>query len=288
MSALRRRLAALVDSVKGRPRVVTSLAVFDAYGAAGGGLLAGGLAYAGLLASLAGCLLIVGLVGFLVRDPVRQAALVDELAQRVPPLAGLLHTGLERVADSAVEFSIIGLLGLAWGIGRFYDALDTAFGRVFSGDHQRGFLSRLVRGLGVAGVLVGAIVGSVVLGTVTALVDSILPPDVMPIVGGVASVGFALTPILLYVAGVGAIYRWVPPSKVPWRYAGRPTLVVALGLAVLSNVFVAIQGRLLGALEIFSGFVVVLATMVWLSFGFQLLLLGAAWVRVRQTSVRGG
>jgi uncharacterized BrkB/YihY/UPF0761 family membrane protein len=288
MTALRRRLAALVDSLRERRRVATALAVFDAYGAAGGGLLAGGLAYGGLLASLAACLLIVGLTGFLVRDPVRQAALVDELAQRVPPLAELLHTGLERVADSAAEFSIIGLLGLSWGIGRFYGDLDTAFGRVFSGSHQRGFVARVVRGLGVAGVLIAAIVGSVVLGTVTALVDSILPLDVLPIVSAIASIGFALTPILLYVAGVGAIYRWVPPSTVPWRYAGRPTLVVALGLAVLSNVFVTIQGRLLGALEIFSGFVVVLATMIWLSLGFQLLLLGAAWVRVRQTAVRGG
>jgi uncharacterized BrkB/YihY/UPF0761 family membrane protein len=123
---------------------------------------------------------------------------------------------------------------------------------------------------------------------VTALVDSILPPDALPIVSGIASVGFTLTPILLYVASVGAIYRWVPPSTVPWRFAGRPTLVVALGLAIFSNVFVTIQGRLLGALEIFSGFVVVLATMIWLSLGFQLLLLGAAWVRVRQTPVSDG
>ena len=82
-----------------QPRVVTAEAVFDAYGSAGGGLLAGGLAYSGLLASLSACLLIVGLIGFLVRDPVRQAALVEELALRLPPLAELLRTGLDRVAD---------------------------------------------------------------------------------------------------------------------------------------------------------------------------------------------
>jgi uncharacterized BrkB/YihY/UPF0761 family membrane protein len=288
VTALRQRLAAFVESVQQRPRVVTVRAVFDLYGSAGGGLLAGGLAYGGLLASLSACLLIVGLIGFLVRDPVRATALVEELAVRLPPLAELLRTGLERVADAAVEFSIVGLLGLSWGIGRFYGDLDTAFGRIFSGDHQRSLVTKLVRGFGVAGILVAAIVGSVVLGTITALVDAILPADVLPIVNGVASFGFALAPILLYVASVGAIYRWVPPSTVPWRYAGRPTLVVALGLALLSNVFVTIQGRLLGALEIFSGFVVVLATVIWLSLGFQLLLIGAAWVRVRQKAVRSG
>lgn len=286
MTMLRRRVAAFVETVRRQPRVVTAEAVFAAYGSAGGGLLAGGLAYSGLLASLSACLLIVGLIGFLVRDPVRQAALVEELALRLPPLAELLRTGLDRVAAAAVEFSIVGLLGMSWGIGRFYGDIDTAFARVFSGARQRGLQARLVRGLAVSGILVGAIVGSVVLGTVTALVDSILPPDVLPIVSALTSIAFALAPILLYVGGVGAIYRWVPPATVPWRYAGRPTFVVALSLALLSNVFVTIQGRLLGALELFSGFVVVLATMIWLSLGFQLLLLGAAWVRVRQTAVR--
>jgi uncharacterized BrkB/YihY/UPF0761 family membrane protein len=287
MTTLRQRLAALVERLRQQPRVGTAEAVFAAYGSAGGGLLAGGLAYSGLLASLSACLLIVGLTGFLVRDPVRQAALVEELALRLPPLAELLRTGLERVADAAVEFSIVGLLGLAWGISRFYGDIDAAFARVFSGARQRGFQARLVRGLVVAGTLVAAIIGSVVLGTVTAVLDTILPAGVEPVVSALTAAAFTLTPILLYVAGVGAIYRWVPPATVPWRFAGRPTLVVALGLALLSNVFVTIQGRLLGALELFSGFVVVLATMIWLSLGFQLLLLGAAWVRVRQTATRG-
>lgn len=288
MTSLRQRLAALVESLRRQPRVVTAQAVLEAYGDAGGGLLAGGLAYSGLLASLSACLLIVGLIGFLVRDPVRQAALVEELALRLPPLAELLRTGLDRVADSATQFSILGLLGLSWGISRFYGDIDTAFGRVFSGVHQRGLRARLVRGLVVTGILIGAIVGSVALGTVTAMVDTILPPDALPVVSAATSVGLILTPVLLYVASVGAILRWVPPATVPWRYAGRPTVVVALALTLLSNIFVAIQGRLLGALELFSGFVIVLATMIWLSLGFQLLLIGAAWVRVRQTAVRGG
>jgi uncharacterized BrkB/YihY/UPF0761 family membrane protein len=265
---------------------VTLEAVLRAYGTAGGGLLAGSLAYSGLLSSLSACLLVVGLIGFLVRDPARQAALVADLGSLLPPLAQLLQTGFDRLAEGAAGFSIVGLLGLSWGIGRFYGDLDAAFARVFSGVRGRGFQSRVVRGFAVTGILVGAIVGSVVLGTITALVDTILPLDALPFVRAVLSFGFGLMPILLYIASVGAIYRWVPPAPVPWRYAGRPTIVAALTLALLSNLFVAIEGRLLGALELFSGFVVVLATMIWLSLGFQVLLLGAAWIRVRQTAIR--
>lgn len=286
MTALRARIDAVVAALQARPSVVTIQAVLERYGAAGGGLLAGGLAYSGLLALLSACLLVVGLTGFIVGDPTRQATLVDDLGARFPPLAGLLRTGFDRVAQGAIAFSIIGLLGLAWGTGRFYGDLDTAFARVFSGVHSRGLVARVARGVGLAGLLVVAILGSVLLGTVTALVDTMLPADVASVARATATYGFALAPILLYVASVGAIYRWVPPHTVPWRYAGRPSLVIGIALALLSNLFVAVQGRLLGALELFSGFVVVLATMLWLSFGFQLLLLGAAWVRVRQTSVR--
>lgn len=286
MSALRARLVVLAASLRERPSVITVLEVVRAYGAAGGGLLAGGLAYSGLLAALSACLLIVGLTGFVIGDPSRQAALVDDLGARVPPLAGLLRTGLDRVADGAVAFSIVGILGLAWGTGRFYGDLDAAFARVFSGVRERSLVARLARGLGLAGLLVLTIMGSVLLGTVTSLLDEIMPGDVAAIARAAASLVLALSPMLLYVASVGAIYRWVPPTTVPWRYAGLPTVVVALALALLSNLFVFIQGRLLGALELFSGFVVVLATMIWLSLGFQLLLLGAAWVRARQVSVR--
>ena len=286
MTALRGRVDRLVAALRERPSVVTVEAVFRGYGAAGGGLLAGGLAYSGLLAALSACLLVVGLTGFVVGDPVRQAAVVDDLGARVPPLAGLLRTGLDRVANGAVAFSIVGLLGLAWGTGRFYGDLDAAFARVFSGVRQRSLPARLARGLALAGLLVLTILGSATLGAATALMDQIMPSNVAPLARAAASLVLALSPILLYVASVGAIYRWVPPATVPWRYAGRPTLVVALTLALLSNLFVAIEGRLLGALELFSGFVVVLATMIWLSLGFQVLLLGAAWVRVRQTSVR--
>lgn len=282
MTPRRERVDRIMASLLGRPAVVTIRVVLEAYGAAGGGLLAGGLAYSGLLAVLSACLLVVGLTGFIVSDPARQAALVADLGTRVPPLAGLLQTGLDRVVEGAVAFSIVGLLGLAWSTGRFYGDLDSAFARVFAGVRQRSLIARLARGIALAGLLILTILGSVLLGTVTALADQILPVDAASVARSVLAALLAVAPVLLYVASVGAIYRWVPPRTVRWRHVGRPALVVALALALLSNLFVFLQGRLLGALELFSGFVVVLATMIWLSLGFQLLLLGAAWVRVRQ------
>jgi uncharacterized BrkB/YihY/UPF0761 family membrane protein len=69
--------------------------------------------------------------------------------------------------------------------------------------------------------------------------------------------------------------------KVPWRALAPPALVAGLILAALTQLFVFIAPRLVGALSVFGGFAAVFATLVWLSWAFQVLLLGAAWVRER-------
>src|SRR6266508_717664 len=67
-----------------------------------------------------------------------------------------------------------------------------------------------------------------------------------------------------------------------WRALVQPAIAVAVVLWAFTNAFVLIQARLVGSLELFSGFAFVLATMIWLSIGFQVLLLGAAWTHVRE------
>ncbi len=255
--------------------------MFDAYDRAGGGLLAAGLAYTGLFAVLSASLFIIGVTGFIVRDPERQAAVVSELARRLPPLAEVLKTGLDRVAGGAVQFSILGVLGLAWGTSRFYDNLDVAFSRIFHDVPARGFASRTVRGFAVVGILVAAIVATVVLASVASLVDSLVLPRDSPIVHVGSAIAFAAVGLALYTVSVTIVYRLVPPRPPTWRALGVPALVIAAVFSIFTNVFVQVQAQLLGSLELFAGFIVVLATMIWLSIGFQILLVGAAWIRIR-------
>lgn len=260
--------------------------MFDAYGAAGGGLLAAGLAYTGLFAALSASLFVIGVTGFIVRDAERQAAVVAELARRLPPLAELLKTGLDKVAGGAVQFSILGIIGLAWGTSRFYDNLDVAFSRVFHDEPARQFTSRTLRSFAVVGILVVAIVATVALASASAIVDSLVLPRDSPLVRVGSAVAFAAAGLALYVLGVTVVYRLVPPRPPTWRALGVPAMVVAAVFSIFTNVFVQVQAQLLGSLQLFAGFIVVLATMVWLSIGFQILLLGAAWIRVRSVGAK--
>jgi membrane protein len=261
--------------------VVTARRTLELYGAAGGGLLAAGLAYTGLFAVLSASLFVVGVIGLIVRDPGREATIVAELARRLPPLAELFQTGIDRVAGGALQVSIAALLGLAWGIGGFYGNLDTAFSRVFRDTPRRGFRSRAIRGFVVVGILVLVIVAAAVLASVGSVVDASFVERDSPLVRFGSTAAFYLVGLALYAGGVAAVYQSVPPRPPSWKACAWPTLLVAVVLSIFTNAFVLLQTRLLGSLELFAGFVVVLATMIWLSIGFQILLLGAAWVCVR-------
>ena len=124
VARVRGRAEALIGRVLANRRVVTVQAVLDANGGAGGPLLAAGLAFNALFAILPGLLLLAGLSGLWIQDPVRRAELLRDLVARVPPLEAPLRATLDQLADKTGAFSIIGLAGLAWGASNIYGALD--------------------------------------------------------------------------------------------------------------------------------------------------------------------
>jgi uncharacterized BrkB/YihY/UPF0761 family membrane protein len=65
------------------------------------------------------------------------------------------------------------------------------------------------------------------------------------------------------------------------RAAWIPALAAGLGLALLTQLFSYLVPRLVGGSALYGTFLAVFAAMVWLSTGFQILLVGAAWVRDR-------
>ena len=63
-----------------------------------------------------------------------------------------------------------------------------------------------------------------------------------------------------------------------------PAITVGLVLTVLTRVFVFIAPRLVGAAATIGALATAFAALAWLSLSFQAILLGAAWVRQRDTA----
>lgn len=286
---LRALASRLVDRADGIPAVRTLRAVLQGFDAAGGGLVAGGLAYAALVALLPGLLLVVSIVGIVVRDPAIREHLVTRIAEAVPPLESLAREALAQVSSGAVPTGAFAILGLLWGSGRFYAALDGAFARIFHNAPRRNVLQQSVRGLVVTALFVVLPVAVLVAGSVVSWAVDITPagPEISDAARAVWRVASPLGSILLFVVGTALVYRFVPARRLPARAYLTPALVVGLALAAFTQLFTFAAPRLVGAAALYGTFLAVFALLAWLSIGFNVLLIGGVWARVRAPELAG-
>jgi membrane protein len=271
----------LVATIVGWRAVVAARAVLTRYDDAGGGLLAGGLTYSALFALLPSLLLLSGILGLLVDDPERRLAIIAGIGDSLPPLRGLVEASIESMADGAVGFGTIGLIGFAWGASRFYGSLDDAVARIFTDAPKRGLVARTIRGI----VLVVLLVAAFIVGLVLTGIGSFLATETAGRLGGDTRTFWSIaTPVLtivVFVAVIALIYRVVPARPVPWGSLLVPAVAVGIVLALITQLFSYIAPRLIGSAAVYGTFIAIFAAMVWLSTGFQVLLIGAAWVRER-------
>jgi membrane protein len=259
----------------------TAQSVLATFDGAGGGLLAGGLTYSALFALLPTLLLLTGILGLVVDDPDRRRAILESFGDALPPLRDFLEVNLDALTDGATGFGILGLLGLAWGASRFYGSLDDALGRIFSSAPRRGLVSKTVRGL----LSVVLLISVFVIGLVLTGIASYLAAETAAALGTEARTFWAVvTPALsavVFVVTTGAVYRLLPARSVSWRALWWPAVIIGVALAAITQLFSYVAPRLIGTVAVYGAFVAIFAAMIWLSALFQVLLVGAAWVRVR-------
>jgi membrane protein len=279
--------AAILGRVLDEPRVAYVREVLDTYGRAAGGLLANGLAFTALFAVIPIALVTLGVAGALAGDPQVQQQLADALAEIFPPLADLIEGALQALASGAAAASILGFIGLVWTVSQFYVTLDVAFSRIFSAEPERDLIQRTARGFLWVGLLLALVIVLIVAASLALSIDAVSPQRT-PTTGVLADVLTSL-PALLVAASVvvAVLYRVVPPRAPGWRALAVPAGVVGVVIVLLSQLFVFLAPRLVGIAALAGSLATAFIALAWLSFSFQALLYGAAWVRVRDDRARG-
>lgn len=261
--------------------------VLSIYNAAGGSLLAEGLAYSALFAGLTGLLFAVGLLGYVVPAAADRQRIIDGFTGQAASFAPIVREGLNSVAAHAGPFSVIGLAGLAWGASHFYGALDTAIGRVFALAPARGFFDRLLRSFVSVLVLVGGLLSGIGFSAIEHEVNGGIGSGPLGDAGRILSVaGFPIVTAVITIVAVGALYRIVPNTAIPLSVLRLPAIVAGLALTCLTELLVYIAPILTGALSVFGGVATVFAALAWLHLAFQVLLIGAAWTRFGLDEIR--
>ena len=264
------------------------MAVLETYGKAPGGILANGLAFAALFSALPTTLLLLGIGGLVAQEPAFQAQLAAALAEAFPPLADLFEEALAAVSQGAGIASIVGLLGLLWGVSQFYATLDLAFSRIFSDTPERDFARRTLRGFVWVLLLIGAVLVVIILAGLSSFLDTLLPDrlDAMRPVRTLVT-----SPLTILVFGVLAVtiaYRVLPPKAPRWRSILPPAILVGVAITLLTQLFTTLVPFLVGAAAIAGSLASAFVALAWLSFSFQALLYGASWVRVAELRAAAG
>ena len=265
--------------------VVTVRRILDRYGAAGGGLLAGGLAYAALFAIVPAILLVAGIAGILVQDPAARDDVASVIANVLPPLGDLIQAVLKSSAEQAAPVTIVGAVALVWGASRFVVAFQDCLARVMEEPKRRGLLASNAAAFVAVIAMIAAVLSGALLAGLAAFLDAGATNGVLRIVGQALGLILAATPVLSMVVAMLLVYRFAPVLRPPWQALLPPALVVGLGLTALGRVFVFLAPRLIGSAALLGALATAFAALAWLSLSFQLVLLGAAWVRDRENAL---
>lgn len=266
--------------------MAAGLRILDRYNAAGGGLLAGGLAYAALFAIVPGLFLLAGVVGLVFADPAERAKAVAVVVSVVPPLRELIEVVLAEAARAAASVSVVGAIVLVWGTSRFVVAFQGAIAMVMGGDRGRGLIVSNLAALAAVVLMIGVIVLSTLLSGFLAFLDAGVQSGALGVIGDAVSVGLGILPVVATIGATILVYRLVPIPSPPWRAAIVPGVAAGLALTILARLFVFVAPRLIGAAAFIGALATAFAALAWLGLSFQALLLGAAWVRDRATRLR--
>ncbi|MGP1674368.1 MAG: YihY/virulence factor BrkB family protein [Candidatus Limnocylindrales bacterium] len=273
--------AAILERILDRPVTVEVRAVLDTYGRAPGGLLANGLAFATLFTVVPLALVTLGVAGWLVDDAAVQAQLAVALGTIFPPLASMVDDALAALSDGAALTSALGVIGLIWTVSQLYVTLDVAFARIFTDPPERDLFRRTARGFVWVAGLIGVIVVLIVAGSLAAAAEMLLPASSTALSAFGRVVSSLPVTVGIGILAIVAIYRVVPPRSPSWSAIAVPAVAAGIGIALLSQLFLFVAPRIVGVAAFAGSLATAFIALAWLSFTFKALLLGAAWVRVR-------
>ena len=275
------RLQALALPVFGSRRVTRARAVIDRYNAAGGGLLAAGIAYNTLFAIIPVALFGGAILGFFVTKPATLATVRDALTDWAPPLSSVVDEILRGLATASPTLSILGFLGMIWGATRLFASLEMGIEAMFSEAPRRGIVVRTLRRVASVLIVAGVIVAVFLSASVASFLSELTGEGEGGLIRAVFLALLLALPSVLASAALMLVYELVPPVRPGRRAVILPAVTIGVGLVLLTRLFAAVAPRALGANFVYGTLGAIFVALAWLGLAYSMILIGAAWVRER-------
>jgi membrane protein len=183
--------------------------------------------------------LVIGMLsvlGLVLRNPQRQAAIAEAIAQQFPEQASGLVGFISETRDLGGIFGLVSIVGLLWSGSTLFGTMATVFDR-FYGVPDRGFLKqRLVSFamMAVYGVLVSVSVASSSLtGFLIGLSNEVLPFEVPYVAFAIGWLVSLASAVLMFLA----LYRVVPNARLKLWHVWRGSVLSGILFVLLTQIF---------------------------------------------------
>jgi membrane protein len=225
---------------------------------------------------IAGALAIIGLA---IRDPSTELHLQTLVIQTFPYSAQAeLLKALRGVKESAGWLGLVSIGGLVWSASSIFATMEFALTQIF-GTRQRDMLRQRLMGLVMMVVLIAAVVVTVGINALAALVS-------VPLVGAITS--FVVGSVVMVLLVI-ALYRFVPNRTFRLRDVIPGALLAGVCIEALSLAF-PLYARIAGGFNTYGAqFALFFLLATWFYLLSQLILLGAVYNKFRlgEPALRG-
>jgi membrane protein len=221
--------------------------------------------------------LVVGMLsilGLVLRDPGRQAAIAASITQQFPEQASDLVSFISETRDLGGIFGLVSVVGLLWSGSNLFGTMALVFDR-FYGAADRSFVKqRLVAFamMAVYAVLISVSVASTsVTGALVGLSEDILPfrvPFFAFAIGWLVSVASAVLMFLV-------LYRFVPNASLKLWHIWKGAVLAGVSFVLLTQIFPLYLHFLGAGFAAYKALGVFLLLMTWFYFLGLILCAGA-------------
>ncbi len=246
------------------------------YRSTGGGLIAGGLAYAALFALIPTLVLVIAGIFLLVDDPQFRQDAIDLITDAFPALTGMTDTAMESARELATVGGLVALIGFLWGASGLYLNLTRAMERFFPGERVSGVLARVLGVLLVFLIIVAVLAAVFVAGVVTVVAHALDLDGEWVLAAASAVTTFVIAGAIVY-----GVYRVIPSNPPSSHSARLPATLVGVAVALMTLLFSALSPWLVSGFQAFGVMASVFVALVWLRMVFLAMVYGAAMARYR-------
>jgi membrane protein len=212
--------------------------------------------------------LVVGMLailGLVLRNPDRQAAIAASIAEQFPSQASDLVSFISETRDLGGIFGIVSIVGLLWSGSNLFGTMAMVFDRFYSVEDRSFVRQRLMSfAMMVAyAILISVSVGSSsVTGLLVGLSQDVLHMNVPYVAFAIGWLVSVVSAVLMFLV----LYRFVPNAKLKLWHIWKGSLLAGVSFVLLTQIFPIYLSYLGGGFAAYKALGVFLLLMTWFYF----------------------